>query len=162
MKNQGYADQYHSMRKTISATLVAVTVLGVMGGMLVPVTSFAATKKAPAKTKKTATYKISISAIPGADEKSFDDATTRCLTKDMKATHAKTVSRMEADIKARGEGHTESVSTYKEKIDLVWSAMEQPYCGYGSRGMEAVKHSYTKSIERIRAEFLAATKPAKK
>lgn len=150
------------MRKTISATLVAVHVLGVMGGMFVPSASFAATaEKAPTPTKK-ATYKISISAIPGADEKNFDDAATRCLTKEMKALHAKTVAKMEADITAKGQGHETAVSTYADKIDLVWSAMEQPYCGYGSRGMEAVKHSYTKSVERIRAEFLAATKPTKK
>lgn len=143
------------MHKTLSATLVAVTGLGVMGGMLAPLTSFAAVQTA---VKKTPTYRISISAIPGADEKNFDDAASRCLTKEMKALHAKTLARMEADLKVNGEGHEEAVSTYKDKIDIVWSAMEQPYCGYGSRGMTAVKHSYNKSIERIRAEFLAAVK----
>lgn len=129
-----------------------------MGGMLVPAEAFAATKKVAqtkvAKTKKT----ITVSAIPGADEKNFDDTATRCLTKEMKTLHAKTLAQLEVDAKKKGEGHAAALTTYKDKIDTVWSAMEQPYCGFGSRGMVAVKHSYLKSIERIRAEFLAAAK----
>lgn len=141
------------MRKFMSTALVAVTAMSLMGGMFVPMEGFAATK-----AKKSVKYKMTVSAIPGADEKSFDDATTRCLTPEMKALHAKTLAQVETDVKKKGDGHTDAVSTYKEKIDMVWSAMEQPYCGYGSRGMSAVKHSYLKSIERIRAEFLAAVK----
>lgn len=47
---------------------------------------------------------------------------------------------------------------YKMKMDTVWSAMAEPYCGYGSRGITAVKRSYTKSVEHIRAEFLKSVK----
>lgn len=47
---------------------------------------------------------------------------------------------------------------YKMKMDTVWSAMAEPYCGYGSKGIAAVKRSYTKSVEHIRAEFLKSVK----
>jgi hypothetical protein len=36
--------------------------------------------------------------------------------------------------------------------------MEQPYCGFGSEGLAAVKHSYNKSVDRIRLAFLAAAR----
>jgi hypothetical protein len=102
--------------------------------------------------------RISVSAMPGKDEKEFNDSATRCLTKEIKALHAATVARMNKDIAAKGTGHDAVVATYKEKIATVWSAMEQPYCGFGSRGLAAVRHSYEKSVERIRAEFLVAVK----
>ncbi len=108
-------------------------------------------------TKKKTTYKMSVSQIPGADEKSFTNATTRCLTAGMIALHNQTVKTMDSDI-AKRPGHDAAAQTYRDKIDIVWSAMQQPYCGYGSNGLAAVKHSYDKSVVRIRDAFLAAAK----
>lgn len=110
------------------------------------------------KTKAKGTYRITISAIPGADEKSFADSASRCMTKAMKTLHALTVKQLEKDIAQYGADRDAAVETYKNKVELTWSAMEQPYCGFGSNGMAAVKHSYNKSIGHARAEFLAAVK----
>ncbi len=114
--------------------------------------------KKATKKKKRHYYRMSVSAIPGKDEHiDFSDPTSRCLTVGMKALHAATVKKMDADIAAH-PGNASVALTYKEKIGLVWSAMEQPYCGFGSRGLAAVTHSYEKSVERIRAEYLAGVK----
>jgi hypothetical protein len=48
---------------------------------------------------------------------------------------------------------------YKEKLETVWAAMSEPYCGYGSRGTAAVQKSFNKNIARIRDEFVKATTP---
>ncbi len=60
-------------------------------------------------------------------------------------------------ITTKPDPKTNPAELYKEKMDTVWAAMSQPYCGYGSRGIAAVKKSYIKSVERIRAEFLKNT-----
>jgi|GEM_PF-1555607 len=154
------------MRKLLSSAVIMTTTIGLMGGMVVPQAASAAVKKAPVAVKKAPvkkapvkkTYTISVSKAPVTGDKELDDSKTRCLTKEIKAMHVKTVSRMEADLTKKGVGFEKAVGTYKEKIDIVWSAMEQPYCGFGSQGLSAVKHSYNKSVERIRAEFLAAKK----
>ncbi len=102
---------------------------------------------------------LTVSAIPGADERDFEDTASRCLTPAMKALHANMVLRMEVDIERFGDAYPEEVALYRETLGVIWSAMEAPYCGYGSRGLVAVKKSYTKSVERARREFLKAVRP---
>lgn len=145
------------MQTTPIKILALLTAIFVVFGGFQPLTAQAKvvqTKKAVA-TKKTSTYKIAVSE---SDNTIPADIASRCLTAGMKSLHAGTVKTMEADIAKRGQGHSAAIETYREKIDIVWSAMEQPYCGFGSMGMTAVKHSYNKSVDRIRAAFLAATK----
>jgi hypothetical protein len=125
-------------------------------GLVAPYSVEAATKKVA--KKKVVRYHMSVSAIKGKDEKDFANPVSRCLTADMKALDAKAVATMEAEIKKYGAGHEKAVASYKEKLDTVWSAMEQPYCGYGAYGMTAVKKSFNKSTERALAEFLAEVK----
>ncbi|GEM_PF-1395014 len=100
----------------------------------------------------------SISAIPGKDEKSFKNPTTRCLTKDMKQMNDQAVRQMEKDVQKLGVGHEDAVKTYQEKMNTIWAAMFEPYCGYGSRGLRAVRGSFMKSVNKTRAQFLAAIK----
>lgn len=104
---------------------------------------------------------VSPSVVPGKDEKvAIADPASKCLTKEMKALQAATVAQMDKDIKAAGDGHASSTATYREKVDIVWEAMHEPYCGYGSMGLAAVKKSYRKSVVRIRQAFLLETKVA--
>ena len=102
---------------------------------------------------------LTVSAIPGADERMFEDAASRCLTPAMKTLHANMVLRMEVEIERFGDAYPEEVAAYRETLGVIWSAMEAPYCGYGSRGLTAVKKSYTKSVERARREFLKVVRP---
>lgn len=101
----------------------------------------------------------SVSAIKGADEKNFSNPTSRCDTPAMRKLHAQNVGIMEDDIEHFGdEAGDKAVESYKDKLDIIWDAMAEPYCGYGSRGVSAAKKSYNKSIGRARAEFLAQAK----
>lgn len=83
---------------------------------------------------------------------------TRCLTKEMKLLNQRAVTQMAKDIQKFGTGHEAAVKLYREKLTIIWKAMSEPYCGYGSRGMRAVRGSFTKSVNKTRAQFLAATK----
>ncbi|MSR85427.1 hypothetical protein EXS71_03285 [Candidatus Uhrbacteria bacterium] len=86
---------------------------------------------------------------------------TRCLTPAMKSLHAQTVKQMEKDMaQVDAVVYAKAIETYQKKLSMIWSAMSEPYCGYGSRGMTAVKSSFNKSVNRMRAEFLAVTKTA--
>ena len=98
-----------------------------------------------------------VSITPGADERLFDNPDTRCLTAEMKQRHEDALKQMGKDIEKHGQGHEDAVKEYKEKIDILWSAMHEPYCGYGSQGMKAVKHSWDKTINNSRTAFLEAT-----
>lgn len=137
-----------------------ILVGGVLGLALVVAGGMPSGVHAATAAKKAKTW-VSPSVIPGKDEKvAIADPTSKCLTKEMKALHAASVAQMEKDIKAAGDGHASSTATYREKVDIVWDAMHEPYCGYGSMGMTAVKKSYKKSVERIRQAFLLETRIA--
>jgi len=140
------------MKKPFTA-VATFMVLATIGSMLaVP----AAEAKIVVKTKKV-TKHISVSMIPGADEKNFADPVSRCVTASMKALNTAAVKKMNADI-AKHPGHDKAAATYKEKMATVWYAMEEPYCGYGSLGLTAVKHSFQKSVDHIRTAFLGSVK----
>ncbi len=146
------------MNKFATSLIAGVGICGLIATSFAPVSAQAATKKVIPKKKTTYHIAISVSAIPAADERDFANAKSRCLTRFMKNKQAVAVKQMNADVTKYGQDHDAAVTIYKQKLDLLWSAMEQPYCGYGGYGMQAVQHSYDKSVERIRAEFLVAAK----
>jgi len=100
----------------------------------------------------------SVSAIPAKDEKNFSDPVTRCNTAAMQALDKKAVNQMLADIKAAHADNSTAAKNYQYKLDLIWDAMLQPYCGYGGYGMTAVTKSFNKSITRARSAFLTEAK----
>lgn len=102
--------------------------------------------------------RVSISAIRGADERELENPTSRCLTPEIKKIYENAAAQMKKDAEKFGQGHNDAVADYRSTLDLVWGAMHEPYCGYGSRGLKAVKKSLLKSFERARADFLAAVK----
>ena len=134
---------------------------GLLAAASAPFSASAATK--PVLTKKPVVPKpyhiaMSVSSIPGADEHQIENPVSRCLTATMKAMNQKALAVMKTDVEKSGTGHPTAVATYKAKLDMVWSAMEQPYCGFGSLGLTAVKKSFLKSTDRIREAYLEAVK----
>lgn len=95
-------------------------------------------------------------------------ATSRCLTMDMKKLHAQTLAQAEQDAKIYGinasstSNRLKLYQDYRGGLEVVWSAMEQPYCGYGSQGVKAVRKSYLKNVHRLRETFLQKMKVSKK
>ncbi len=145
------------MQNTLKRVVCSFALLTLFSVSFLPLAAEAKTvvKK---KTKHKTYYHLSISSIPGRDEKNFDNPASRCLTAAMVALNNAAQKRMDADVAKSGAGHDAAVQTYKDKLAIVWAAMAEPYCGYGSQGITAVKKSFNKSIERIRADFLAAVK----
>ncbi|MDD5437650.1 MAG: hypothetical protein PHC70_00700 [Patescibacteria group bacterium] len=123
--------------------------------LLLPHGVDAATKKALPRCKN-GFCAAKVSVTPGADEKNFKNPTTRCLTAEMNKLHGQVVAQMNKDIQKYGQGHDAVAKDYQEKIDILWSAMHEPYCGYGSQGMTAVKHSWDKTVKNTRTAFLEA------
>jgi hypothetical protein len=76
----------------------------------------------------------------------------------MQAAQKKAVNQMLADIGQEHADGTVAAKNYQYKLDLIWDAMLQPYCGYGGYGMTAVSKSYNKSVTRARSAFLAEAK----
>ena len=151
------------IRTGLISTLITATLIPFAGQaqttkVVAKTTVAAKTKKVVTKKKKQVYYHMTVSAIPGKDEHDFTNPVSRCQTPSMKSLDAKAVTQMNADIAKYGSGHAAAVSAYKMNLDILWSAMEQPYCGYGAYGMTAVTKSFEKSVERTRANFLAATK----
>jgi len=152
------------MRHSLLKTLTAISL--VAGFMLstAPITEAKTAVKAP--VKKVAAKKVTakkkwyytVSAVKGKDEKNFSDPTTRCLTANMKSRHATAVKQMEADVLKAGPRHGLAEKAYRENMDIIWSAMYEPYCGYGSLGVTAVAKSFDKSVVKTRAKFMAAIK----
>lgn len=85
---------------------------------------------------------------------------TRCLTKEMKLLHQRAITQMEKDVQQFGINNEAAVTLYRDKLTMIWGAMSEPYCGYGSRGLRAVRSSFSKSVNKTRAQFLSATKSA--
>ena len=98
------------------------------------------------------------SAIPGKDEKNFSNPTTRCMTASIKALHTQTVNQMNEDIAKYGAGHAAAVNRYKLNVEILWAAMQQPYCGYGAYGLTAVQKGFVKTVSHVRSSFLASVK----
>jgi hypothetical protein len=152
---KGLATLMNKHPLTIFFALIAV--LGLV--VCVPAAAEAKTIK---KTVKRVCYKgfcpASVSITKGADEKQFDNPVTRCLTPEIKALNDKSLKIMEADIKAHGGKDPAAEKLYRERLAITWSAMHEPYCGYGSNGVAAVKHSFDKSVAHARNDFLVAVK----
>lgn len=133
----------------------------IAGGLLLPMpraTVHAATKKTVTKKPVKKIVRMTVSAIPGKDEKTIVNPKTRCLTVTIKTLHEKTVKQMTADIAKLGLGHDDAIKYYQSDIETIWSAMFEPYCGYGSRGVAAVANGFKKSASQARGRFLTATK----
>ena len=97
------------------------------------------------------------------DEKvDFTVVASRCVTKATKALRDKDVKQAtkdgeQYDVESDPEMQ-KAFDIYLDGLDISWDAMQEPYCGYGSHGLEAAKKSYVKTVTRVRATFLAKAK----
>ncbi len=145
--------------KRITSTLSLLAGLG-LSCLLLGVTPVEAKVAPKASVKTIKKYRNTASGlyayIPVMKE--LSTPVSFCVTAEMKTRHHKTVVQMEKDIEEYGIGHETAVAKYKNDVDMIWAAMEQPYCGYGTFGMKAVKKSYEKSAVHVRTTFLKAVK----
>lgn len=89
---------------------------------------------------------------------------SKCLTPVMRTLRQKVVTQFQKD----GVAHSVSTTTagelgdayrvYLSDVDVMWAAMYEPYCGYGSHGMTAIRRSYEKNAVRVREQFLRTAK----
>ena len=88
---------------------------------------------------------------------------TLCVTTKTKAMHANTQARFEKATApyAKDPKAANAIQVYRESLTLAWEAMEQPYCGQGSPGAASASRSYTKTVDRAHAAFLANIKSGK-
>jgi len=85
---------------------------------------------------------------------------SKCITTETKNLHATYTARMEKDVSPYSENEkmTKAIAAYKAGLNVAWEAMNEIHCGYGNPGYASSKKSYTKTIDRTRAAFLAAAK----
>jgi len=139
----------------IAIFFALVAIVGLV--MVLPASAEAKTVKKAKRVCYRGFCPASVSITKGADEKDFDNPATRCLTKEITGLYEKAVSQMKADVKEHGN-HPVEAEDYKRRLDITWDAMHEPYCGYGSNGLASVKHSFNKSVDRARNDFLVAVK----
>lgn len=103
----------------------------------------------------------------GDEKVTIDDSSSRCLTADFKKLHDAALALAEKDINARKNADgaipasiQKAVDDYRKELDTAWQAMHEPYCGFGAFGTSAAKKSFQKTLDRGRANFLAAVKNA--
>ena len=104
-----------------------------------------------------------------ADEKiDIKNPTSKCVTERSKKSHLANLERAEKEGVQFGVSSTtkgdmaDAYRTYLEGLDIIWEAMEEPYCGFGAFGVKAAYHSYDKSIIRLHDRFFVALKKLKK
>lgn len=148
-----------------NATKIAVltAVLVVIGGSLASEVQ-AATKTKTVKKKAVATKlvkakTVKIATVKAVPDEEIVEPVTKCLIKTIIDLNAKAQKQLSADIAKFGKGHEKIVERYQYRIDMAWQAMNDPYCGYGQKtGLGDEIHSFRKSVDRARGDFLAEAK----
>ncbi len=147
------------MNKSFSVKILGILLIGLFCWQAAPV--FAATTvttKTPVKKVVVPAKKVVVKKVVKADEKMFAEAPTRCLTPTMKSLYAQALKQMALDVQKTKPGYQEAIANYKKDLETVWSAMFEPYCGYGSNRLVAVQKSFQKSVIKTRARFQNALK----
>lgn len=89
--------------------------------------------------------------------------TTKCVTAATEKLRNAAQAQLEKDILPYA-GNVEAkavITTYKEGLAIAWEAMEYPYCGMGSSGVNPAIKSYNKTVLRARMKFLTDIKTSK-
>ena len=137
--------------RIFSLFLVAFTI----GNAVAPLSAEAATKKLDLYNPKKR-Y---------ADEKMvITNPESKCATKAAKEKHLTNLDRAIEEglvfgVNSSTEGELgNAYRRYLDALDIVWDAMNEPYCGFGAFGVKAASRSYDKSVGRIHDRFLSAMK----
>jgi len=127
-----------------------------------------ATKIVKKNVKTTYAAHLYIKGKVYKDEKvAFENPVSRCNTASMRALHAQMVARAGKDMAGLDVSPSSTspfvapAKTYLEGLTVLWSAMEEPYCGYGAFGTSAARHSYEKNANRLQTNFLHDVKKIK-
>jgi hypothetical protein len=97
---------------------------------------------------------------PGALVLAADVPETLCVTAKTQDMHVAAEARLKKDIApyTSSTGALAAITLYRQELDNAWSAMLQPYCGFGKYGTASAVKSYQKSIDRARSAFISADK----
>jgi len=110
------------------------------------------TRQVKPKTVRIATLKLEPSEVA-------DEPISKCLVQTIKDLHTKAQKQFDLDVAKYGKDRAGAVDRYRYRLDISWEAMNDPYCGYGQKtGLGDEIHSFKKSTERARGDFLAAAK----
>lgn len=154
------------MMQTHYKFFAVLTAIFVVTTIVLPVSADA---KVVAKKKvisiKTVAKKTSSAAAKAAltkivKETAVDvEPASKCLTKQITDLNVKAGKQLEVDVAKFGESREKSVKNYRYRLGMAWDAMNLPYCGFGSASSLAYEvHSFKKSIDRAREDFLKETK----
>ncbi len=142
---------------------VLTAIVAIFGAFAATDASAAVKQKTPKKkvvaTKQAKVKTVRIAAVKTEAVEEAIEPTSKCLVQTIKNLNAKAVKQMEADIEKYGKNSEAASAKYKYRLDMAWGAMQDPYCGYGGAyGLTDEIHSFKKSIERARADYLKETK----
>lgn len=144
--------------------LAVLTVIVAIFGVSLAADAEAATKPKTTKNKAESTKQaksktLKIAAVKTEKVEEEIEPVSKCLVKTIIELNAKAIKQMEADIAKYGKLKESANDRYKYRLDMAWGAMQDPYCGYGGAyGLRDETHSFKKSIERARADFLKEVK----
>ncbi|MBI5654713.1 hypothetical protein HZC53_03620 [Candidatus Uhrbacteria bacterium] len=114
--------------------------------------------KATAKKTSKAVVKAALSDVIEETADIIEPA-SKCVTKKVRDLNEKAEKQLKIDVTKFGEGHEKSVENYRYRLGMAWDAMNLPYCGFGgASSLTDEVHSFKKSIDRARADFLKETK----
>lgn len=123
----------------------------------------AVVKKAKISRKNVAVKQASVA------QKKEQKLVSKCNTPAIRKLHVQSLERAKKDAEQYNVHESdasaklqEAYKTYAEGLEMVWEAMEEPYCGYGSHGVTAVRRSYEKSVNRLRTNFIKEAKASVK
>ncbi len=143
---------------------VFLTVMAVVG-LFAPHAADAATKKKKKTVRRNvAAYLYNPRRHYKDEHVDLKNPVSRCDTPAMRTLHIQHLRQADHDAAKAGvttsttSGEGEALRSYQQGLALAWSAMEEPYCGYGAFGLSAARKSYEKSVGRIRQKFLDKVK----
>jgi hypothetical protein len=118
-------------------------------------------KNLSSSTKIIASVVVTLSAtmLPFAAIRATEPV-TKCITAKSKAANDTAVARLEKDVAPylKTDADAAAIKAYRDALTVAWSALEQPYCGYGAEGAASAIKSFGKSADRARTAFLDSIK----
>lgn len=89
-----------------------------------------------------------------------EEPVSKCLTAASESMRANGLTRLKQDIAPylADQKNSVAIQAYQDALTVAWSAMHEPYCGYGKEGAKSAIKSFGKSIDRARIAFLESVK----
>jgi hypothetical protein len=147
---------YNKLRNLAVLTAILVIFGGLAANHAQASTVKLKKKKTVVATKQFKFKTVRIATVKSEPSELMQEPVSKCLIATVKDLNAKAIKQYGADAAKYGKGHEKALERYKYRLDIAWEAMNNPYCGYGNKtGLADEIHSFKKSIERARGDFLA-------